>query len=156
MHHRLHAGSDRLKTGQPQQVQGCRAQRCHGPSSIAPLAVRVFMELGVTDPVPALNAPAVSHQLQQGFWRGAQAAQKQVGCAKRLAVTGAGGRHLHDPAGAGPGLSNLLRCRFGSQRPGDVAAVADLVIRCHERDLALPLELAADLAVQRLLVGLDR
>jgi hypothetical protein len=37
---------------------------------------------------------------------------------------------------------------FGPQRPGDVAAVADLVIRCHERDLALSLELAADLAVQ--------
>jgi hypothetical protein len=32
--------------------------------------------------------------------------------------------------------------------------VADLVIRCHERDLALALELAADLAVQRLLVRL--
>jgi hypothetical protein len=44
---------------------------------------------------------------------------------------------------------------LGPQRPGDVAAVADLVIRCHERDLALSLELAADLAVQRLLVGLD-
>ena len=31
--------------------------------------------------------------------------------------------------------------------------MADLVIGCHERDLALSLELAADLAVQRLLVG---
>ena len=39
-----------------------------------------------------------------------------------------------------------------AQRPGDVPAVADLMIRCHERDLALPLELAADLAVERLLV----
>ena len=44
---------------------------------------------------------------------------------------------------------------FGAQRPGDVAAVADLMIRCHERDLALPLELAADLAVERLLVTLN-
>jgi hypothetical protein len=34
--------------------------------------------------------------------------------------------------------------------------MADLVIRCHERDLAPSLELAADLAVQRLLVGFDR
>ena len=33
--------------------------------------------------------------------------------------------------------------------------MADLVIRCHERDLALSLELAANLPVQRLLVGLD-
>ena len=37
------------------------------------------MELGVVDPVPTLNAPAVAHQLQQGLWRGAQARQKQVG-----------------------------------------------------------------------------
>ena len=33
--------------------------------------------------------------------------------------------------------------------------MADLVIRCHERDLALSLELAADLAVLRMLVCLD-
>ena len=46
----------------------------------------------------------------------------------------------------------MLRGLFGWQRPGDVAAVADLAIRCQERDLALSLELAADLAVQRLLV----
>ena len=50
----------------------------------------------------------------------------------------------------------MLRRLFGPQGPGDVATVADLVIRCHERDLALSLKLAADLAVQRLLVGLDR
>ena len=31
------------------------------------------MELGVPDPGPALNAPAVAHQLQHGFWGGAQA-----------------------------------------------------------------------------------
>lgn len=40
--------------------------------------------------------------------------------------------------------------------PRDLAAVADLVIHCLERDLARSLELAADLAVQRLLVGLRR
>ena len=34
--------------------------------------------------------------------------------------------------------------------------MADLVISCHERDLALSLELAADLAVEDLLVGLVR
>ena len=50
----------------------------------------------------------------------------------------------------------MLWSLFGAQRPGDVAAVADLVIACYKRDLALSLELAADLAVQRLLVGLDR
>ena len=45
---------------------------------------------------------------------------------------------------------------FRPQRPGDVAAVADLEIRCHERDLALSLELAADLVVQGLLIRLHR
>ena len=33
--------------------------------------------------------------------------------------------------------------------------MALLVIRCSERDVTLPLELAADLAVEGLLVGLD-
>ena len=42
-----------------------------------------------------------------------------------------------------------------AQRQGVVAAVADLMILCQERDLAFPLELAADLAVQRLLVPLN-
>ncbi len=37
------------------------------------------MELGVPDPVPTLNAPAVAHQLQQGIWRGAEARQEQMG-----------------------------------------------------------------------------
>ena len=112
------------------------------------------MELGVTDPVPALNAPAVSHQLQQGFWRGAQARQKQVGRLKELAVTGAAGRDLHDPAGADPGLTDVLWSLFGAQHPGDVATVADLVIRCHKRNVPLSLELRSDQAVERLLVAL--
>lgn len=49
----------------------------------------------------------------------------------------------------------MLLGLFRPQRPGDVATMAELVIRCHKRDPALPLELAADLPVQRLLVGLD-
>ncbi len=64
------------------------------------------MELGVPDPVPALDAPAVSHQSEQGFWGGVQAGEKQVGGAKWLAVTGAAGRDFHDPAGADPGLTD--------------------------------------------------
>jgi hypothetical protein len=114
------------------------------------------MELGVADPVPAFNAPAVSHQLQQRFWRGAQAGEDQVLRLKGLAVAAAAGRHLHDPAGADPGLGDVRRCLFGTQGPGDDAAVADLVIRCNVRDLALSLKLAADLTVQRLLVGFNR
>ena len=33
--------------------------------------------------------------------------------------------------------------------------MADLVIRCHKRDVTLSLELALDLAMQRLLVAFD-
>jgi len=71
-----------------------------------------------------------------------------------LDVAPAGGRHLHDPADADPDLGDVRRCLFGTQYLGHDAAVADLMILCHERDLALSLELAADLAMQRLLVGL--
>jgi hypothetical protein len=164
MHHRLHASSDRLETGQPQQVHGCGAQCAHRAGAIASVAVGVFMELGVPDPVPALNAPTVAHKSQQGFWRGAQAGVAprgapgeplEVGRPKWLAITDAIGGHLHDPAGADPGLANVLWCLFRPQYPGDVAAVADLVIRCQKRDVTLSLELALDLAMQRLLVGFD-
>ena len=95
------------------------------------------MELGVANPVPALNAPEGPHQLQQDFWGRAQAGQKHVLGLKRLAVSSAGGGHLHDPAGSHPGFTDVLRGLFGAQRPADVAAVADLVIRCHKRDVPL-------------------
>ena len=73
MHHRLHPSSNRLETGQPQQGEGCCSQRCYFTSTIAVVAVGVFVELGVTNTVPTLNAPAISNQLQQDFWGGAQA-----------------------------------------------------------------------------------
>jgi hypothetical protein len=114
------------------------------------------MELGVADPVPPLDAPAVSHLLQQCFWGGAHAGEEQMGGVKWFTVAPAGGRDFHDPAGADPGLPDVLRRLFGPQGPGDGATVADLVIRCHDRDLALSLELTADLPVQRLLVGFRR
>ena len=154
MHHRLDASPDRAKPRQAQQVQGGGAQRGHHSSAIAPVAVGVLVELGVTDPVPALNAPAVPHQMQQGFWGGAEARQKQVGGLKRLAVPDAPGDYLNDPTVADPGLADVLWGLFGSQRPGDVATMSNLVIRCHKRDVTLSLELRSDLAVQRLLVGL--
>lgn len=114
------------------------------------------MELGVTDPVPALQAPTLPDQSQQCFCCGAQACQKQMASLKRFAVAPADGMQLHNPAGAVPDLTDVFRCRFGPQLPGDIATVTDLMIRCDKRDLALALELAADLAVQDCLVGLDR
>ena len=53
------------------------------------------------------------------------------------------------------GLDVLWRF-LGLEFPACLASVPLLDICCCERDLALSLELAADLAVQGLLVGLDR
>jgi len=153
VHHRLYPGANRQKARQSQQVECSCAQRGHRADAICPVAVGVLVELGVTDPMPALNAPAVPHQLQQGFWGGAKAAKKQVGGLKRSTASGAGSAHLHDPAGANPALANVLRCLLGPQRPGDVAPMADFVIRCHKRDRAFSLTLAGKLAVQGALVG---
>ena len=127
-------------------------QHGHRAGAIAAVTVGVLMELGVPDSVPA-----VTHQMQQGFWGGAQAVEERVGGMKLLAITTAGGHHLHDPAGADPVLADVHRNLFCSQQhPGDVATVADLLIRCHKRDRAPSLELAADLTMQRLLVGFHR
>jgi len=65
--------------------------------------------------------------LQQSFWGGSQAGEKQARGLKRLAVVAAGGADLHDPAGADPGLADVIRRLFCPQAPGDVAGVADLV-----------------------------
>ena len=54
MHHRLHAGANRLKTAQPQQIERCRTQRGHNSSAIAAVTVGFLVELDVTDQVPAL------------------------------------------------------------------------------------------------------
>ena len=62
----------------------------------------IHVQLGVSDQVPALDAPAVSNQMQQGFWGGAQAGKKQVGGLKGFAVAATRGRKLDDPAGADP------------------------------------------------------
>ena len=67
-----------METGQPQQVHGRCAQRAHRAGAIAPVAVGVLMELGVPNPVPALNAPESSYQLQQCFWGGVLARKKQM------------------------------------------------------------------------------
>ena len=72
-----------------------------------------------------------------------------------LAITGHGSNHLGDPAGALPVGLDVLRRFFRPQRPADITAMADLVIGCNERDLALSKQLFGDLAVELLLVGLD-
>ena len=76
-----------------------------------------------------------------------------MACLERLAVAAATGTHLEDPAGADPDCSDVLRCLSGPELPGDVTAVAVLLIVCHKKDVPLPLKLTADLAVNDLLVG---
>jgi len=71
----------------------------------------------------------------------------------RVAVNeSAGNSHLVNPAGADPGLSDVLLARLGLQRSGDLSIVADLMIPCHNRDHAPSVKLAADLSVQDFLV----
>jgi hypothetical protein len=115
----------------------------------------ILMQLGVADPVPTLNSPAVSHMSQQGFWGCAEAGEKEVFCLEWLAVAATCCHNFNDPARAEPLLADVVWRLFGSQGPGDVSAMADLVIDCQERDLAFSLELTLDLEMQRPLVGLD-
>ena len=99
--------------------------------------------------MPALNAPAVSHQLQLGFWDGAQAGEKQVAGLKRLAVTGTDGRDFNDQDGADPGIADVRWSLYGAQHPGDIATVALLAISFYAKDMPLSMKLATDLAVYR-------
>ncbi len=74
---------------------------------------------------------------------------------KRHALAGADGDDLNDPAGAMPVRFDVPRRFLSAQCPSDVTAVAELMIRCSERDLAFAKQLAGDLLVQRPLIGLD-
>ena len=84
------------------------------------------MELGVTEPVPAFNASAVPHQLQQGFWRGAQAGEKKVPLERGFVAALAADDHFDDPAAAWPGLGDEVRSLLGPEGPGGVAPVTVL------------------------------
>ena len=72
------------------------------------------------------------------------------------AVAPTRGDDLNEPACADPLLADVLWRLFRSQCPGDVSAMADLVIHCQKRDLAVSLKLTLDLAMQCSLVGLGR
>ena len=77
-------------------------------------------------------------------------------CLERLAIADPGGDHLGDPAGALPIGFDVLQRFFRPQGPADFTSMADLVIACHEGDVALSKQLIGDLPVERLLVGLNR
>jgi hypothetical protein len=89
-----------LGSGWPEQAEGRRPEGRQGAGTIAPVAVGILMELGVTNPVPALNASAISHQLQQGFWRGPHGGEEVM----RMGTHG-----LAAPGAAGFGVERLER-----------------------------------------------
>ena len=78
-----------------------------------------------------------------------------AGLLVELAVAAAGGRYLDDPAGADPGMNDMFWGLLSAQRPGDVTAVADLMIHCEERGVPLTMKMVLDLAVKCLLIGFD-
>lgn len=120
---------------------------------MASVAMGILLELCVADRVPPLDAPADSHQLRQVFWGCPDARETEMAGVERFAVTLTRGDDLNDPARAEPRLTDLLWRLFRLQRPRDGAATAEPVIQCQTRDLAVPLELALDLAMQGPLVG---
>lgn len=138
MHHRVQALADGIESSKAQKIQGCGPHRGQDTGAIAAVAVFVLVELGVADPVPAFNAPALPDQAQQGFWGGAQAGKEQMPRFERLDATAAADDHFNDPGRPWPVRLDVLRCLFGPQHPGDLTAVTDLVMRCGERDLTLP------------------
>lgn len=115
-----------------------------------------FIELGVPYPVPALNAPVISYLLQLRFWGGAQTREKEMSGTEGFAVTVTAGLQLHYPSGSAPDFTVVRWCLFCSHHPCNAEAVADLVIAYHERLVPLSLKMAADQAMQRLLVPLYR
>ena len=123
MGHRGKPSSYRVVAVEPKQVQGRSAQRGQQRCTGAAIAVSILMELGVAEPVPAFNAPAVPHQLQQGFWRGSQAGEKEVPLEGRLSGTLAADGQFDDPVAAGPGLGDEIRSLFGPECPAGLAPV---------------------------------
>jgi hypothetical protein len=77
------------------------------------------------DPVPALIAPAVSRQSQQGFWGRAQAGDKQMPGLEWFAVAATCCHDFNDPARADPLLTDVVWRLFRSRPPGDASAMAD-------------------------------
>ena len=73
MHHRSHALLNRGKTCQPQQVHSCGEQYGRHTGAIAAVTVGILSELVISDLMPALQTPSLSHPPLQCFWTGVQA-----------------------------------------------------------------------------------
>ena len=75
--HRGQPVSHRVVPVELKQVQGQSAQSGEDSCPGSSIAVVILTQLGVPEPVPAFDAPSLPHQLQQGFWRGAQAGSER-------------------------------------------------------------------------------
>ena len=99
--------------------------------------MRVFLELGVAGPVPGvLDAPAVSHVLQQSLGCGPETCDLIPGLINRFAVAPAFAAHRQDRGAAGPVLRHPLRCRHPPQGPGEVTAALALAMAALKHRLA--------------------
>ena len=94
------------------------------------------------------DAPALADQAQQGFWGGAHAGEEPMACGLARPLSGRGcGGYLDNPGATGPVRLDVIRSLLSQQLPGRVTPMPLLATACCERDVALPLELGADLAV---------
>ena len=150
--------SDRAVATTPQQDHHNGSPKGeHLYSDPGGVAMRVFTQLSMTGTtLLVLNAPALHDAAQQSFWRGTDAGEEPVPRRCALPLLGRRlGDPLNDPRAARPVGLDVLRCLLGVELPVHVAPVEFFAITCSERDLALSLELAADLALEGLLVGLN-
>jgi len=76
--------------------------------------------------VPDFIASTDPHQLQQGFWFGAQAGEMGLPLERGVNSKLAADDDYCDPAAAGPGLGDEVRSLFDLEGPGCVAAVTVL------------------------------
>ena len=121
------------------------------------VVVSVLTELGVAGPVPLVfNGPALPHKPQQSFWGGAQGGDEQVDVVKRFAITPTAALQLNDPTGTCPALADGVSGFSCSELPAHLAAMADLKIADHHREVPVTTELGKDLLIQPPLVVFDR
>jgi len=82
--------------------------------AITKVAVGILMELGVEDPMPALNFPGIYRVLLQGFWDSARAGEEQVSRPDQLVLNSASCHDFHSPAD--PVSEIMVRCSKGKFR----------------------------------------
>ena len=120
-------GPETIKT---QRIQRQASQAGENPNAVGfSIAVCVLPQLGVTGPVPAvLNAPTIANVSEKCAGAGAQTCDVVAGFIHRHAIAAALAANLNHRAAARPVLYHPVRGRHTAQCPGDVAAMADLML----------------------------